>query len=229
MARGGSKGLPRKNLRKLGGRPLVTWSIQAARESQLLDRAILSTDDDEIMDAARAAGGDVPFRRPPELATDTADPIEVLDHALRMVKDAFDIVVLLQATSPLRCGRDIDDGLRQMAAASAPACVSVCRPNHSPYLLYQTDEVGRLRPLIKRPAGAVRRQDFPDAWLLNGAFYSARVQWLRQTRTFVTEDTVAFVMPPERSVDIDDELDLALAQVIVSDSWRSPQTKDDAV
>ena len=128
IARGGSKGLPGKNLREIAGKPLVAWSVDAARESECLDRVVLSSDDDAIIAAARRAGCEAPFRRPEHLASDTADPIDVLDHALGCMGQAFDVVVLLQATSPLRRGADIDEGLRRMTEANAPACVSVCRP-----------------------------------------------------------------------------------------------------
>src|SRR5262245_25182815 len=111
-ARGGSKGVPRKNVRPLGGKPLLAWTIEAARNAPVIDRLILSSDDAEIIEVARAWGCEVPFVRPPELATDTADSVEVVRHALSTLGEDYDYVVLLQPTSPLRTGEDIENCVR---------------------------------------------------------------------------------------------------------------------
>jgi N-acylneuraminate cytidylyltransferase len=208
--------MPGKNLRDLGGKPLLAWSVAAAKASRYLDRTILSTDDEAIMAAGRAAGCEVPFRRPAALATDEAGSIEVVIHALDAVGQGYDIVVLLQPTSPLRAAADIDSCLDRMIAADAPCSVSVSPAAHPPYWFFRLDGSGRLIRLIESPAGVKRRQDLPETVMVNGAVYAADIAWLRRVRDFVTPETVAYVMPAERSVDIDTPLDLALARAILA-------------
>lgn len=215
-ARGGSKGLPGKNLADLGGRPLVAWSVAAALGARELDRAILSSDDAGIIAAARAAGCDVPFIRPPELATDTAGIEDVLFHALDALGEPFEWIVLLQATSPLRTAEDIDVGIRKCRAASAPALVAVCESAKSPHWMFELAEDGRMIPFMPQPVKASRRQLLPKVYHANGALYVARVDWLRANRSFYGADTLTYVMPRERSVDIDTALDLAVARTFVT-------------
>lgn len=201
-ARGGSKGLPGKNIRTVAGRPLLAWSVEAARASRSVDRVVLSSDDDAIMEAARACGCDVPFRRPPELATDSAASIDVVLHALDRLP-GYDVVVLLQPTSPMRTADDIDAACERLQDGGVPSCVSVCAVQQSPYWMYHLDARQALTPVLEAPPGITRRQDLPPVYVLNGAVYAARGDWLRRTRSFVTRETVAHVMPAERSIDID--------------------------
>lgn len=214
-ARGGSKGLPGKNILPVGGRPLIGWTIAAARGSRHVDRVLLSSDDDAIIAAARACGCDVPFRRPAELSTDTAPMIDVVLHAIDAVPD-YEIVVLLQPTSPLRTAADIDAACELLERNGAPACVSVSPVEQSPYWMYRLTDAGRMAPLLEAPQ-VTRRQDLPEVYTLNGAVYVADASWLRQHRTFVTADTVAHVMPPERSIDIDTAADLEAFQRILAE------------
>ena len=200
-ARGGSKGLPGKNIRPAGGKPLIAWTVEAARASRFIDRIVLSTDDDAIMNVARDWGCDVPFRRPAELATDTATSLDVALHALDALP-GFDVLVLLQPTSPLRTSDDIDAVCRALSNADVDSCVSVCAVEYSPYWMYRLDDAHTLRPLLD-DASASRRQDLPDVYRLNGAVYATRVGWLRSQRRFVGPGTVGHVMPDERSIDID--------------------------
>lgn len=215
VARGGSKGFPGKNIRRLAGRPTVAWSVLAAHGSSFVDRTILSSDDDAIIDAARAVECEIPFCRPASLASDDVSVIDVLFHALDAVGGTYDLIVLLQATSPLRIAADIDGSLERLIAADAPACVTVCRPPHPPHLFFRPDTDGRLHRLMDF-AGIERRQDMPETVMLNGAVYVAKTDWLRRNRTFVTDETVAYMMPAERSVDIDSELDFRLAQTLAA-------------
>ncbi len=201
-ARGGSKGLPGKNIRPVAGRPLIAWSIAAAQASQYIDRTVLSSDDDAIMQAARTCGCEAPFRRPAHLASDEATSISVLLHALDELP-GFEYVVLLQATSPLRTAADIDAACAMLAQSGAPACVSVCLAEQSPYWMYRLSAGYELQALLEAPAGATRRQDLPAVYTLNGAVYVARADWLRQTGSFMGPQTVAHVMPAARSIDID--------------------------
>jgi len=212
--RGGSKGLPRKNVLPVDGQPMIAWSVAAAQGASLVDRTILSSDDPDIIAAARAAGCEVPFVRPPELASDQASIYDVLFHALDHVGETFAWVVLLQATSPLRTSADIDATLSLCADGRAPAAISVCPPSKSPYWMYSLDDSGHLHRLLDPPAADARRQDLPETVVPNGAVYVARTDWLRKTRNFVELQTRAYVMPPERSVDVDSRLDWLLADLL---------------
>lgn len=213
-ARGGSKGLPRKNILPLGGKPLLAWSIESARASALLDRTILSSEDPEIMDVARAWGCDVPFARPLELAADDTPGVAPVLHALQALPERYDYVVLLQPTSPLRQARDIDGCIRACIESGAPACASVTPAATPPEHFRRMDATGRLSPLLD-DQGAVRRQDYPAAYLLNGAVYVARADFLLQAKTFFTPDTIGYIMPPERSPDIDSALDFAFCETLI--------------
>lgn len=218
-ARGGSKGLPGKNVRPLGGRPMIAWSVKAARESALIDRILVSTDDPEIAQAARDAGADVPFLRPAELATDTANLVDAIIHALDVSADRSDYVVLLQATSPLRIAADIDGCLRLCHERDAQAAATVCEPDKSPYWMFHLDDDGTCRLVIPRDEIGTARQDLPQVWAPNGAVYVARADWLRRERTFWRQGvTLGYVMPRERSVDIDTLLDFRMAEILMQDA-----------
>ncbi len=211
-ARGGSKGVPRKNVRLLGGRPLIAWTVCAAREAQCVARVVVSTDDDEIASAAREAGAEVPFRRPLSLASDTATSVEVMAHALERIT-GFDRAVLLQPTSPFRTGSDLDAGFALwQSVPDAGSCVSVCEASVSPWLMYRQDETGRLKRILPMPPAGLRRQDLPRALLLNGAFYFVDVERFRNEERLVFQDGVGFEMPLDRSLDIDTLSDFEAAE-----------------
>lgn len=216
-ARGGSKGLPRKNLRVVGGRPMLAWSIAAARESKYLDRTILSSDDEEIIRAAKHFGCDVPFVRPADLSRDDTPGVEPILHALRRLP-GYAYVVVLQPTSPLRTGEDIDRALDLCVQTAAPACVSVTKVDQHPEWMYRLEPGGRLQPLLGRWKTVVRRQDLAPVYSLNGAVYVARTDWLLESKTFLVDGTVAYVMPRARSVDIDTESDLQEVEAIMREA-----------
>lgn len=218
VARGGSKGLPRKNVLDLGGKPLVAWTVEAGRSSKYIDRLILSTDDEEIRAAAVAAGCEAPFRRPAELATDEAGIMDVIWHAVDSLENRYDLVVLLQATSPFRTAADIDACVERCALHGAVSCVSVTEASKNPYWMFHLDADGCLVPVIGQGALGQRRQNLPLAYALNGAVYVARVDWLRGAPHFVGEQTVAYAMPAERSVDVDSAFDLEVARAIIGNS-----------
>lgn len=211
-ARGGSKGLPRKNILDLAGRPLIAWTLAAAQASRYIDRCIVSTDDEEIARVAAAHCGDVPFLRPAELAGDDAETFTALAHAVARVP-GYDLIVILQPTSPLRSADDIDATLETLQRHAAPACVSVVEPGKSPFWSYRIDEHNRLAPLLDPRYSRMRRQDLPTSYVLNGAVYAAHIDWLMVHRSCVSEETVPYVMPVERSVDIDTAFDLELAEL----------------
>lgn len=214
-ARGGSKGVPRKNIRDLGGKPLIAWTIEAARGSRYIDRLVLSSEDAEIIKVAREWGCDVPFVRPDELAQDDTPGIEPVMHALSCLP-GYDYVVLLQPTSPLRTHKDIDSCIEACVSSAADACVSVTEPDKSPYWMYTVDTRGKMSPLIKTGESILRRQDLPKAYALNGAVYVAATAPLAGSRSFLTENTVAYTMPKLSSIDIDTEADLFIAEALLT-------------
>lgn len=217
-ARGGSKGLPGKNLRRVGGRSLIARTVEAARGTACLDRLILSSDDAEIISAAIAFGCEVPFIRPAHLSSDEARSIDVVRHALETLPEAYDLLVLLQPTSPLRTAEDIDAAVRLCVEAGAPACVSVCPSDKPPQWTYTLGAGGALGAVLPAAGGEARRQDLPSVYAINGAVYVARVPWLLEHEGFVGPGTLGYVMPKARSIDIDDELDLVLAEAL--DAWQ---------
>lgn len=217
-ARGGSKGIPRKNIRPLCGKPLIAWSIEAALQAAGVDRVIVSTEDEEIAEVARAHGADVPFLRPRELAADDTPGIAPVLHALEQLPGYRD-VLLLQPTSPLRTAADIEGILAARAMANAPAAVSVVEAAQSPYWMYRLDARQQLVNLMGMPP-ATRRQDLPTAYALNGALYVADTEWLQRTKTFLAEATTGYVMPAERSADIDTPLDWKWVEFIMKENCR---------
>lgn len=217
-ARGGSKGLPRKNVLPLNGKPLIAWTIEQTRASEYVDRVIVTTDDEEIASVARANGADVPFLRPRELASDTAKAMDVILHALDWLEahnDRFDVIVLLQPTSPLRTTVDIDNALRLLFSKDARAVVSVCETEHHPYWSNVLPADGSLDGFLRPDIMNKNRQELPTFYRLNGAINAAHCDHLRTHKTFFGKSTFAFVMPSERSVDIDTLIDFQRAELLI--------------
>jgi N-acylneuraminate cytidylyltransferase len=214
-ARGGSKGVPRKNIREVAGKPLIAWTIQESRKSCFIDRVVLSSEDPEIIEVAKAWGCEAPFFRPLDLARDDTPGIEPFLHAIQNLP-GYEFGVLLQPTSPLRKAEDIDGCIRYCAESGASACVSVSKPDKSPYWMYTVDGSGRMKPVIPSSSPIDRRQDLPEVYALNGAVYVAKCEWVLKSRTFMVPETVAYPMPHERSVDIDSETDLRWCDFILS-------------
>lgn len=217
-ARGGSRGLHRKNIRKLGELPLIAWSIRQAQGSGCVDRVVVSTDDEEIADVARDYGAEVPWLRPAELAQDDSAWIDVVLHALDDIERRTDVDVLcvLQPTSPLRLPKDVRGAVRRIQADDADAVVSVT-PCESPIAFVNTlPDDGCMDGFLPSGLANTRRQDLPQHWRLNGALYAARPSYLRRQRGFHGPATYAWRMPRSRSIDIDDEEDLHLAQALLT-------------
>lgn len=216
-ARGGSKGIPRKNLADLNGKPLIAWTIEAGLKSNDLDRVIVSTDDQEIAVVARQYGAEVPFMRPAELAADRSAHIPVIQHALQWVEKACgrlpEYVCLLQPTSPFRTAEHINQAVALLREKTADAVVGVCEAKTHPFLTRKIDEHGLLQPFMSIPSGYLRRQDFPPAYEINGAIYLCRSSIVMKEETLLPEKTRAFVMDEKASLDIDTPDDLAYAKV----------------
>lgn len=216
-ARGGSKGVPRKNIKPLLGKPLIAWTIEAAKQSMYIDSLVLSSEDPEIIQVAKDWGCEAPFIRPEELARDETSGMEPVFHALKQLP-GYEYVVLLQPTSPLRQAEDIDACLIECLDPDTPACVSVVETVKSPYWMYSLNDKGRLDPLLKNNPGYERRQDTPKTFALNGAVYTAKTAFFLEKMAFVTEFTKAYVMPDERSLDMDSELDFVYAELLLKRS-----------
>ncbi len=220
-ARGGSKGLPRKAVADLGGRPLVAWTVDAAMRSRTLTRIVTSTDDLEIADAARHAGSEIPLLRPAHLATDDSAHILTVEHTLDWlhVDRAYspDYVVLLQPTSPLRSPDDIDAAVTLAVETRADAVCGVCVASPHPQRAMTLGADGTLSHFVGLARTAdPRRQDLEPAFAPNGAIFVNRRSALLRDRTFVPPGTRAYVMPPDRSIDVDTPWDLELARLIVA-------------
>jgi CMP-N,N'-diacetyllegionaminic acid synthase len=216
-ARGGSAGIPRKNVTPVAGRPLIAWTIDAARASTRLTRTVVSTDDPEIAEVAREHGIVVPALRDAALAGAETPMLPVLLDALDREEADADIVVLLQPTSPLRRAEHIDGTLALLESSGADAVVSVVRVQHSmtPGSLLELDARGRVTPLD--PRGALRRQDKPVLYARNGpAVYAARIPALRERGDLYGGVTVGYEMPWLDSFDVDDADDLALCELILA-------------
>lgn len=222
-ARGGSKGVLRKNLRTVGGITLIAHAIHSAKLAKNISRCVVSTDDDEIASVALEAGGDVPFIRPTELATDIASSIDVLIHAHDFCEQideiTYDIVVLLQPTTPFRSGKDIDATIRllkdhperESAVSVAPA--ETCNPHY--LYRYQSDNTG-ITPLLADNSIGKRRQDLEQYYIRTGAVYAVMSSYLTKQHRVVGPNSLAYVMDTDRSINIDSELELFIANQIWS-------------
>ncbi len=218
-ARGRSKGVPRKNLRLLSGRPLIAYTIEAALASRYISHLVVSTEDAEIAEVSRSLGADVPFIRPLELALDHSSQLDVVLHALEIVEGArkmtYEVVLLLQPTTPLRTTADIDNALEKLIVTGADSVVSFHQVEQGhPYYMYTMGD-DRPEPLLEVPAHITRRQEFPAVFVRNGAIYATRRNVLVRQRTFYGHDMRAYFMPIERSINIDTEFDLAMVEFLL--------------
>lgn len=210
-ARGGSKRVPRKNVRLLGGKPLVAWSIEAAMAARNLSHVLVSSDDDEVLKIAAEYGSDVPLRRPPELATDTSLAIEFVMHALRSLekqgKPAFDAVAIIQPSSPLTTSADIDGVLDLLAQSGAQSAVSVMEVDHALHpLKLKVMQEDRLLPFLEEERGRMAAHELPKLFVRNCSVYSSLCT-VHEAGKILSDDCRGYVMPRERSIDINDELD----------------------
>lgn len=226
-ARGGSKGIPHKNIKHLAGRPLIAYTIDAARAAGADDRhLILSTDDPQIADTARELGLQVPYMRPPHLATDTSGSREVILDAMSWADSQnieYDCVVLLQPTSPLRTSADILAAIA-LYTSGADMVVSVAECSSNPYYnVFETTSDGFLN--ISKGDGLItRRQDAPKVWEYNGAVYVINPCSIRSMTLGEFPRRIPYVMPPGRSVDIDTPADWLVAEAMLGTNQSNRQT-----
>jgi N-acylneuraminate cytidylyltransferase/CMP-N,N'-diacetyllegionaminic acid synthase len=220
-ARGGSKAIPGKNIKILAGKPLIAWTIEAAKKAESIDRVVVSTDDELIAKIAKEWGADVPFLRPSELAQDNSPSIDAVTHAVKWLAENEnyqpEYVMLLQPTSPLRSAEDIQNVIEFAKSRQAESVVSVARADQHPYWMKTISSEGRLVNFMPESISFSRRQDLPAAYMLNGSIYLVKRDILIARNSLYTENTLAYVMPTERSMDIDTPWELYLAELILRD------------
>lgn len=212
-ARGGSKGIRNKNIYPIFGKPLISYSIIAAQESRYIDRILVSTDSLKISEVARQYGDIVPFIRPSEYAKDNSKSIDVVMHALKWLKeqsDFYDILLLLQPTQPLRTSDDIDKSLEIYIKHDEQPLASVCEVDDHPLLIRTIEDNGNLKSLLSLNS-TVRRQDMMPFYKINGCIYINRIKDICAETSF-NDNKIPYIMPKERSVDIDELSDIVLAQ-----------------
>lgn len=221
-ARGGSKRLPKKNVLPFAGRPLISWTIDAALSSLCFDSIVVSSDDEPTLSIARRHGV-LALRRPTALATDHATTLDVVLHTLDSVSSnagEFDAVVVLQPTSPLRTADDISQAVQTFRHGDAASVISVCPVDHPVEWTMELGSAGQIDDFAQA-ASSIRSQDLPPRYRLNGAICITAVDAIRDKRSFLPSPSYAYVMPRERSFDIDTELDFFLCESIMKKQAES--------
>jgi CMP-N-acetylneuraminic acid synthetase len=210
-ARAGSKGIPNKNLINIGGKPLISWSIEAAVNSAYIDKVIVTSDGDEILSTAHSFKEVDTLKRPSELAQDDTPTAPVIVHALKELKigtDEYEYLILLQPTSPLRNHKDIDAAFDVLKNSDANALISVVKPNHHPLKSFKPNEDGYLEGLINDEYPFMPRQVLPKVYQSNGAIYIIDLKKFLQQESFFTNKTIAYEMSASKSIDLDTAEDI---------------------
>ena len=216
-AKGGSTRLARKNVIALGNRPLIGWAIDAARDSGLMDRIVVSTEDQAISEMARELGADVPFVRPPQLARDPAGVVDVALHALHTLRDQGDLyhtLVILLPTCPFRTSEDIRNAMNLFRQQNGQFLMSVSRYDHTPFAALQLGADQLLNPYFPQYVGK-KSQELPVALRANGAIHILDVDAFQRERSYYAQPLIGYEMPWERSIDIDTEHDLRVAESLL--------------
>ena len=220
-ARGGSKGLPGKNIKVLCGKPLIAWSIEAGLGSKYIDEVMVTTDSDEIARIARDFGASVPFLRPAELASDTSTSMDVIRHALDFYEEkthkVFDYIALLEPTSPLRVKEDIDNAIELLLGnPQATAVVGICKTeSQNPAFLVKRNMNNFLIGYENTDMKIVRRQDISDVYFFEGSVYVSDTATLRARNTFYHENTLGYEFPKWKSIEIDDIDDFIMVEALM--------------
>lgn len=220
-ARGGSKGIPRKNIKELNGKPLIAYTIEEAKKSKFIDSIVVSTEDQEIAEVSKKFGANIPYMRPLELAQDDTPTIDCIIHMLNWLKENKnyipDYVCLLQCTSPLRTFEDIDGTIEKMISTGMDGAVSICEAEVNPYWtnIFEGD---KLKYFIKEGKHITRRQDLPKVYSLNGSVYVIKTNVLLDKKTFEIENITGYIMNSKNSIDIDNEIDFKLAELLIKES-----------
>lgn len=213
-ARSGSKGIKNKNIKLFCGKPLIQWSIEAALKTSFVDRVIVSTDSQDYADLALNLGAEVPFIRPSKYAQDDSPSIDMILHALDHIPEARNIL-LLQPTSPLRDHNDIESIYSFWKSKPNLSVVSISKSKMHPSWMFELNKDLTINSFTKE-IKAFRRQDLPDIYLINGSMYLATRDFLTKEKSFISPDTLGFIMPKEKSIDIDDEKDWIYAEAVMN-------------
>lgn len=218
-ARGGSKGVPRKNIKQLGGKPLIAYTIEQALQSQYIDRTIVSTEDMEIADIAKQYGAEVPFMRPEALAGDQVATVDVLLHAINWLEEEdkynFDILVLLHTTTPLRAVEDIDACIKMLEDTKADNIFSVTEAHRNPYFnMVEITPQGKVQ--LSKDGSFSSRQSAPKVYDMNSSIYVWWKDILKSERKIFLEDSHVYIMSKARSIDIDDNIDFMIAEIMMN-------------
>lgn len=213
-ARGGSKGIKRKNIKLFNNKPLIYWTIKIALASDYIDRVIVSTEDEEIADIARSFSAEVPFFRPESLAQDNSNGIETVLHALENLSN-IENVLLMQPTSPLRKTNHIKEIFRLRSKFNNDSAVSITPAKKHLDLFFSMDSRKKIIPSSENLKLAPR-QDYPCKFILNGSLYLANKESIQRNRSFITSNTIGYIMPEEYSIDIDTQLDWDIAEFLMT-------------
>ena len=220
-ARGGSKGLPGKNIKELCGKPLIAWSIEAGLKSNYLDEVMVTTDYQNIADVSKQYGASVPFLRPDELASDTATSFDAIKHTIEYYKNElnkeFDYIVLLEPTSPLRESIDINKAIEVLLYSNADSIVGVCRTeDQNPAFLVLKNENNFISGYENKEMKVLRRQDIKDVYFFEGTIYISKTNVLLDKKTFYHENTIGYEVPKYKSLEIDDMDDFVMVEAIMN-------------
>ena len=221
-ARGGSKGLPGKNIKCLNGIPLLAYTIQAAQNSKYIDSIVVSTDSESIAEVSKQYGVAVPFLRPAKLATDESPSCDAIIHVFDKVKDIenqiYDLFILLQPTSPFRSAKHIDESIEKYdSEALLTSLVSISKVSKSPYWMKIINENGHLINLLKEETTATRRQDLPEVYVMNGAIYISETERYKKLKNFDSTRMGYYLMDEQSSLDIDTIKDFNWAEMLIKE------------
>lgn len=232
FARGGSKGVPRKNIRMLAGKPMIAYAIESALASKLIDRVIVSTEDAEIADVAKQYGAEVPFIRPLELAQDDSPEWSAWQHALRTLETAdaatkIDVFVCIPVTSPLRAVEDIDACIKKLLEGDADMVITVKAADRNPYFnMVSLNSEGDAHLLMPRDQAIHQRQSAPSVFDIATVAYAAKPEFVLNASSIFDGKVKAVIVPAERAVDIDTELDFKFAEFLLSQSSQAHDAAD---
>ncbi|KAI3350329.1 acylneuraminate cytidylyltransferase family protein [Clostridium botulinum] len=219
-ARAGSKGIIRKNIKKINGKPLIAYTIEEALKSKYIDRVIVSTEDEEIAEISEKFGAEIPFFRPKELAQDNTPGIDPIIHSICYLEENEDYiceyVICLQCTSPFRKTYEIDEAIKELIEKDGDSIVSVCESEISPYWMKKIKS-NKIIDFLDSGKNYKRRQDLPNIYRLNGAIYAAKTQIILQNKNWYTKNTLPYVMSKKSSIDIDDLIDFKFAEFLMKE------------
>ena len=217
-ARSGSKGIKYKNIIDLSGKPLIAYTIEEALKSKYIDDVVVSTDGEDIANISKIYGAKVPFLRPKELSTDTSKTIDCVIHCIEELKKMnleYDYIVLLQPTQPLRKSWHIDEAIELIIEKDCESLVSVSKVKDHPILIRRIVEDGKVENLLSC-SSTQRRQDFEDYYKVNGAIYINRINEDLNLNTSLNDNKLAYIMDEKYDIDIDEMIDLRIAELVIN-------------